>query len=51
MSFIEMARRLLARGQPLPVDLAIRLLDLGYDVDALEGKRVRYRVGDDEEDE
>lgn len=42
MSFIEMARRLLARGQPLPVDLAMRLLNLGYDVEALESGKVRF---------
>lgn len=38
MSYIQMARRIWRRGEPLPVDLAMRLHALGYDVAAMEEK-------------
>lgn len=38
MSYMEMARRIWSCGEPLPVDLAMRLLDLDYDIEALEEK-------------
>ncbi len=38
MPYIQMARRIWARGEPLPLDLAIRLVEVGFDVDALEEK-------------
>ena len=42
MSYMEMARRIWSRGEPLPVDLAMRLLDLGYDIEALEEKYMHH---------
>lgn len=32
------ARRIWAAGNTLPMDLAVKLMGLGYDVDALESK-------------
>lgn len=42
----------MARDLPLPVDLAMRLLELGYDVEALESGKVRFigRFEDTEEE-
>jgi hypothetical protein len=36
MKYLTIAKLLWKRGQPLPVDLAFKLSDLGYDVAALE---------------
>lgn len=35
-TFLEEAEKLCRDGQPLPVDLIARLLDIGIDVSALE---------------
>jgi hypothetical protein len=36
MSHLTLAKLLWKRGQPLPVDLYIKLTDQGFDVEALE---------------
>lgn len=41
MSYLAMAKLIWKRDEPLPVDLHIKLTDLGYDVETLER---RYRA-------
>ncbi|WP_352794454.1 hypothetical protein [Mesorhizobium sp. M0243] len=36
MSYLTLAKFHWKRGRPLPVDLFIKLTDLGFDVEALE---------------
>lgn len=42
MSCLEVAREIWASGEPLPVTLTMRLLDLGYDIEALEEKYMHH---------